>query len=145
MTRKTLWSTPERDELLRREYPNNRMTARQLLAAINELPGAPCRNTDAMTTRTKALGLRRTPRGRHAVQPKPPDDPALTAAERSYSRIPVDLLGLKRGAKPWGIEVVDWDDLRIVNDKADRIGHPGFKKILPSMKKRCLTGGGPRF
>lgn len=126
------WVTPERDALLYEEYPDSRLTASELLAAINALPGPPCKNTDAMVTRTKALGLRRPPRGRHAasVLTGPKIEPAVV---RSFSRLPVDFLQLKRAAKVWGIEVMDWDDLRAVNDRADREGHPGFKKILPCM------------
>jgi len=126
------WHTPEREAYLSKAYADLSIKRTEILHQLNLMPGPRVPSTDSFVVFcSKRLGIHRPPRGLGTkAQRAPAEDPKTYTPA---SRITVDFLQLKREAKAWGIEVTDWDDLPRVNDAADRAGHPGFKKLLPSM------------
>lgn len=133
MSKPPFWHTPEREAYLRAAYADHSVPRTVMYATANAMPGPHITNIDSVVLFcTRHLGIHRPPRGLGTKVQRAAEDPKTYTP---LSRIAVDFLQLKRAAKVWNIEVMDWDDLRRVNDAADRAGHPGFKKMLPCMAK----------
>lgn len=135
MSKPPFWHTAEREAYLRTAYGDLSIKRTEIHHQLNLMPGPRVPSTDSFVVYcSKRLGIHRPARGNGTkAQRAPAEDPKTYTP---LSRITVDFLQLKRAAKVWNIEVTDWDDLPRVNDAADRAGHPGFKKLLPSMVGR---------